>query len=95
MLSAHRLASSVPLEVAPQALDGVEVGGVAGEAFDDQPAALAADPGLHAVAAVGGQPVPDQGDLGAVEFVVQRVEELDEGLVVVGAGAGLEHDARL
>jgi hypothetical protein len=65
-------------------------GGVTGEPLDDQPAALAADPALHPAAVVGGQAVPDQGHLGGVEFVVECVQELDQGLVVVGAGAGVE-----
>jgi hypothetical protein len=40
------------LDVAPEPFDGVEVGGVGGEAFDDQSAALAPYTGLHASAAV-------------------------------------------
>src|SRR6266487_4107060 len=54
------------LDVAPERLDRVEVGGVTGEPFDDQPAPLGADERLHLAAAMRRQPVPDQSHLGAV-----------------------------
>jgi hypothetical protein len=37
-------------DVAPDHLDGVEVVGVAGESFDEQPVALGGDPGGHRLA---------------------------------------------
>ena len=66
--------------------------GVAGELFHDQPLALSGGPVLHAAAAVRGQAVPHEGDLAALEEGVHLGEELDQGLVVVGAGAHLEDE---
>ena len=50
--------------------------------------------GLHAANAMRSH-VPDQGELGAVELRVERLEELDEAVVVVAARAGLEDDPGL
>jgi len=77
----------VALEVAPHSFYGVELVGVAGEALDSQPGGLGAGPGGHLLGAMGGQAVPDQGDVAAVEQVVGGGEELDQRVVVVGAGA--------
>ncbi len=78
-------------EVAPDQFDGVEVMSVGGERFDNQPVALSSDPGLHHLGAVRGQTVPDQGELVAANVGVQIHQELDERLVVVGAGTHVEH----
>ena len=53
----------VSLEVAPYLFDRVEVRGVGRESFDHQPVALALDEGLHVIAAVRGQSVPDERDV--------------------------------
>jgi hypothetical protein len=79
-------------EVAPDALDGVKLMRVAGEAFDPQSGALLGDPGGHLLGGVRRQRVPDQGELAAVEEVVELGEELDERVIVVGAGAHVEDE---
>src|SRR5215208_1779248 len=71
-------------EVGPQRLDRVEVGGVAGQPFHDQPVPLAAEPGTHCLAAVGGQPIPQQGRLLPVEEASQLAECADQAVGVVG-----------
>ena len=91
MVSGHRLAELDTLHVAPQQFDRIEVGRVAGKSLDNQPGALLGDPGFHRLGPVGGQAVPEQGDLGVeVEVGAQLAEELDEGLGVVRAGLGGE-----
>ena len=42
-----------------------------------------------------GQPIPDEGDLVAVEVTVKLEEELHDGLVVVGARLHGEHESGL
>lgn len=51
------------LEVAPHLLHGIEVGGIAGEWFDDEPITLLGDELVHGLASMRGEPVPDEGDL--------------------------------
>ena len=80
------------LQVPPHLLDGVEIVAVGGELFDHEPSALSSEPLFHPSAAVRGQPVPDQGDQAVLQQGVHLGEELDEALVVVGAGAHLEHE---
>src|SRR5579875_2858198 len=82
------------LHVAPDQLYGVEVVGVARELLDQEPA-LGCQPGLHGLGAVGGQPVPDEGDLLAGEVAVQLFEELDQATGVVGVLLALEHEGGL
>ena len=48
------------LEIGPELLNGVELGGVGGQWLHHQPRPLAAQSGVHRLAAVGGQPVPHQ-----------------------------------
>ena len=55
------------LQVAPDLFDRIEVVGIRREPFDHQPVTLALDEGLHGPAAVRREPVPDEGDLVAVE----------------------------
>ena len=80
-------------EVAPQAFDRVEVGGVAGQPLDAQPMALLMQVLLHGPALVGGQAIPDQGGLLAAQVTAQVAEEGDQAFGVVAAGAGLEIQA--
>ena len=49
-----------PLGAGPQRLDRVQLGRLAGQRLHHQPGPLAAQPGVHQLAAVGGQPVPQQ-----------------------------------
>ena len=66
------------LQVSPDLLDRVEVGGVSREPFDDQPFSLLLEEGLHDPAAMGRKSVPDEGDLVAVKVAAKLREELDE-----------------
>jgi len=93
MVSPVRLARSTPFEVGPQALDGIEVGGVGRQWLHDQPVPLLVEPGAHRVAAVGGQqPVPDQGGLLPAEDAAQPGERVDQRVGVVGVGLAVEGD---
>ena len=78
------------LEVGPQRLDRVEVGGVGGERLHHQPGPLAAQPGPHQLAAVGGQPVPQQGRLLPTEKAAQLAERADQRVGVVGVQLVME-----
>ena len=62
------------LEVGPQALDRVQLGGLARQPLHHQPGALAAEPVAHRQAAVGGQAVPHQGGLLPAEEGAQLAE---------------------
>ena len=59
------------LQVAPDLLDRIEIGGVARQPLDDQPLPLLPEEGLHGPAAVGRKPVPDEGDPVAVQMAVE------------------------
>ena len=67
----------VMLPVAPDVLDGVQLGGVAGEILQDDPAALRGDVVAHDPAAVGGQTVPDDEQLSA-EMALEVREEFND-----------------
>ena len=58
-LSGAEIRDLLRLEIAPDVLDGVEFGSVAGEEFEGQSLALAGDVVAHGNAAMAGQPVPD------------------------------------
>lgn len=79
-----------PLDVAPPLFDGVQLGGIAGQAFDGQPVALAAHVGGHRTALVSAQPVPDQNDARAANVPLQLAQKCDERPGRVGAGARLK-----
>ena len=64
------------LPVAPHVLDRVQLGRVAREILQDNPAALGGDVVAHDPAAVGGQTVPDDEQL-AAEMALQVGEKLD------------------
>lgn len=79
------------LQVPLHLLDRVAVVGVGREGLDDQPVSVGEKEPLHGPAAVGGEPVPDERDLVAVEMVVELGQELHQGFVVVGTGAEAKH----
>jgi hypothetical protein len=83
------------LDVAPHQLDGVEVGGITGQALDYQPGTLESDPGHHGPRLVRREPVPDERDQLALEVGVELFEELDQALGVVGAVFDLEDQSGL
>jgi hypothetical protein len=72
-------------EIAPDLLDRIEVGGVGRKPLDHQPVALALEEGLHLVAPVRRESVPDQGDLVAVEVAVQFGQKVHDRFAVVRA----------
>ena len=78
------------LDIAPQQLDRVEVGRVAGQPFLAQPSALAREVGLHDPALVGGQAVPHQDDSPASEVASQLFQEGDQAFGAVAARPDLE-----
>ena len=88
-VSPARLASSTPLSWT-QALDRVEVGRVTGQRLDHQPVPLTAQPGGHGQAAVGGEPVPDQGRLLPTQRPGQLLQGADQGVGVGGADLMVE-----
>lgn len=83
----------LPLDVAPQQLDGVEIGGITGEPLDGQPRALATQVGDHRPALVSGQAIPDENEAVAAEMALEGLQERDEVLAVVAAGSRLEEEA--
>src|SRR5262245_34863325 len=74
----------VPLEVAPDEFDGIQLRRVAGQPFDGEPRALPGQVRAHGAAAVSREPVPDQGDGLAAKVPLQVAQEADEGVVTVG-----------
>jgi hypothetical protein len=65
------------LPIPPQILDGVEFGGVGGEAFDVELGLFPLHIGLHQPAVVDGRPIPQQQDL-AGYLAVEGFEEGDD-----------------
>src|SRR5919201_5728341 len=92
MVSSARLASAPPFEVGQQALAGVEVGGVARQAFELEPL-LAADEGGHLVAPVAVETVPDQDDR-RPQAPVQVTQGRDQDVAGVAAWLGVQVEAR-
>lgn len=80
------------LHVPPDELGRVEIRRVAGQAFDGQPRALSAQVVLHGGALMRRQAIPDEDDPTSAELPLEVGEEVDEGQVVVTAGAGLEEE---
>jgi hypothetical protein len=76
------------LEIGPQILDRVELGGVGREPLSGEPVALAVQLGTHLGVPVRGEPIPDQHDSMAGVEGGELVEDADEG---VGVTAGLLH----
>ena len=81
--------------IAPHEFDGVEVVAVGGEPFDDEPVTLSSNLLLHHLRSVREKTVPDQGELVVAEVTVQVLQELDERVLVVGAGTHVEHHPRV
>ena len=80
------------LEVAPEILDRVEVGRVAGEAFELEPGGRPGDEEvLDGLAAVGGQTIPDDEQL-ARDLGEQVLQEADDGRAIEGLGLGQRVD---
>jgi len=77
-------------DVAPESLDGIEIGGVSGKPLDSQPVTLPSEEGLHGSALVGVEVVPDQDHATAAEMPLEQAEEVDEGGRVVAVRFGLE-----
>ena len=80
------------LDVPPHELSRVQIRGVAGQALDREPGALAAQVFLHRPTLMRRQPIPDQDDSPTAHLSLQVVQELDEGHVVVTARARLEEE---
>src|SRR5207302_6389038 len=80
------------LEVAPERLHGIELGGIGGEALHGEPGSLRGDEGRHGLAAMRRKAIPEQGDPLALELAAELGEELYEGGVVVGPGSDLKHE---
>lgn len=77
----------VHLGVAPDQLDGIEFGGVAGQQVGVDAVTMPRKPSAHRSAAMGGQPVPDEVD-GTALVARELLEEVQDGLaVVIGIGA--------
>jgi hypothetical protein len=74
------------LEVGPQIVDRVELGGIGGQPLGTAPVALAVQPGPHPGAPVGRQPIPDEHDSLAGGEAGQL---LKHGDAAVGVIAGL------
>src|SRR4029453_15700169 len=86
--------ATLALEAGPHPFYRVEVGCVGGEALDPQPVPLAGDKRLHLLAAVGGQAVPEQGDLLPAEEAEQLAEDGDLGGGFVDEGLAGKRDLR-
>ena len=79
-------------EAGPQPLDRVELRGVGGQALDHQPGPLRVQPGAHSPAAVGWQPVPQQGGLLPAEEAPQPFEDFDQAVGIVVACPDVESE---
>ena len=80
------------LDVTPHEFGRVQIRGVAGQALDREPRALRAQVRLHGATLMRRQAIPDQDDSTAAELPLEVVQEVDEGQVVVAAGARLEEE---
>ena len=92
MVSGQRLASSLDFRVTPDQLDGIKIVAVGREGVG-RPARGAARRSRrrHRPGSVQGQAVPDERvSLSLGEMLVEVLEELDQGILVVGAGPHLE-----
>jgi len=81
------------LDVAPDLFDGIQLRGIARQAFDVEPVALASQIGAHRTALVGAQAIPDQDHAVAAEVPFQVAQKPDEGPRRIGAGTRLEIEA--
>lgn len=80
----------VHLGVAPDQLDGIEFGGVAGQQVGVYAVTMRREPSAHGPAAMGGQPIPDEVD-GPALATRELLEEVQDGLaVVIGIGQQAE-----
>lgn len=80
----------VHLGVAPDHLDGIEFGGVAGQQVGVYAVTMRRKPSGHRSAAMGGQPVPDEIDRTALA-ARELFEEVQDGLaIVIGIGQQAE-----
>jgi hypothetical protein len=93
-VSPARLASSTPLRLDHSGSTAFEVGGVGGQRLHHQPGPLAAQPGAHRPAAVGGQPVPQKGRLLPAEEAAQLTQRADQRVGVVGVELMVEGQCR-
>lgn len=82
------------LDIAPNALGGIEVGRIAWQIFDGQPVALAPQEVPHRTAAVSRQVVPHQDHALAVHETTELFEESDEGFGVETAVASASEETR-
>ncbi len=81
------------LDITPHLFDRVQVRGIARQAFDVQPAALARQICAHGPAPVRAQAVPDQDHRPAAKMPFQVTQKSDEGPGRIGAGTRLEIEA--
>ncbi len=81
-------------DIAPHLFDRVQLRRVPGQAFDRQPGALAAHVGLHGLALVGAQPVPEEQHAAAPKVALELPQERDQSYVGVAPRARLEIEPR-
>jgi hypothetical protein len=79
-----------PLDVAPQGLGGIQVGGVARQPFDPQPVALRAEPIADQDTLVRRQLVPDEDDAPSPDIAGERFEDREHAVPVAVARRGAE-----
>jgi len=79
-----------PLHVAPDLFDGIQVRGIARQAFDLQPAPLLRQVRAHRPAPMRAQAIPDQDHATAPEVAFEMAQKSDERPRRVGARARLE-----
>lgn len=82
-----------PLDVAPDLFNGIQVRGIARQAFDVQPAPLVRQVPPHLPAPMCAQAIPDQDHVTAPEVALQMAEKSDEQPRRVGTRARLEIEA--
>lgn len=79
-----------PLDVAPQGLGGIQVGGVARQPFDPQPVALSAEPVADQDTLMRRQLVPDEDDAPFPDIAGERFEDGEHAVPVAVARHGAE-----
>jgi hypothetical protein len=80
----------LPLDVAPEGFDGIELGGVGGQSFDREPGPVGPEIPRHDPAPVRRQAIPEQDRPRAAEVATQCAEEVDDGWAAIRGRAGLE-----
>src|SRR6059036_2511916 len=81
-----------PFDVAPYEFGRIEIGRVAGQAFNGQPRALRLQVRRHGAALMRWQAIPDEDETPTTKVPLELVQEADERDVVVTAGPRLEEE---